>query len=349
MRAVERRAVGRGSHHGRNRAFGSPPDIQDERQDTHVPGDASAYGDSGRLACVVRNDDTEAVLDPLQPELGCDPPSSGSHMTVRFPFAFPGQLIAPGTHIEDDVGTRPALVLNNARVYDPLLGAYLQPDPADPYVRTPEGYAYARNNPLHWIDPTGMRSIPESSRVADGLWFEDSCGVTARGIVGVGTAIAAVKLTTCLACILNPGLRDRWHLALLKAREGGAPGEQGRDGQMTAPRNTYVSAVALVVGGASFHGLNCMAAALAHEALHQAIRWPVSTLNTSTRNTFDLIWERYSGGGTRDGLERVADAEEVHVARRTRTCFPDCPDPARAYGRMRSFFPPWLRSRGQGE
>lgn len=50
-----------------------------------------AYDDSGRLVCVVRNDDdTEAALDPLQPELGCDPPSSGSHMTVRKEYPVPG-------------------------------------------------------------------------------------------------------------------------------------------------------------------------------------------------------------------------------------------------------------------
>ena len=50
------------------------------------------------------------------------------------------------------------LINMNARLYDPVIGRFLSPDP---YVANPffsqdyNRYAYARNNPLLYIDPTG--------------------------------------------------------------------------------------------------------------------------------------------------------------------------------------------------
>jgi RHS repeat-associated protein len=97
------------------------------------------------------------------------------------PFGLPGQILLGGITVMDasDSGTnyqwgteayangaggtwtRPPLSLNRIRTYDPLLGEFLQPDPADQRGRSsPEGYAYARNSPLSLFDPTGADSSP---------------------------------------------------------------------------------------------------------------------------------------------------------------------------------------------
>jgi len=47
----------------------------------------------------------------------------------------------------------------HARYYNPTVGRFLSPDPLDGLQRFPQSwnrYAYARNNPLKYIDPTGM-------------------------------------------------------------------------------------------------------------------------------------------------------------------------------------------------
>jgi RHS repeat-associated protein len=46
------------------------------------------------------------------------------------------------------------------RVYEPLLGRFLSPDPVDLPSGIDNAYAYARNNPLAFEDPTGGRAQP---------------------------------------------------------------------------------------------------------------------------------------------------------------------------------------------
>jgi len=58
-----------------------------------------------------------------------------------------------------EVTAQTGLYVLGARVYDPELGRFLQPDPlvADP--ADPQAfnrYAYGRNNPLSWLDPSGL-------------------------------------------------------------------------------------------------------------------------------------------------------------------------------------------------
>jgi RHS repeat-associated protein len=60
------------------------------------------------------------------------------------------------------------LVDMGARIYDPSLGRFLQPDPviADPALSQDyNAYAYVRNNPTHLTDPTGM--WPELPNLGD--------------------------------------------------------------------------------------------------------------------------------------------------------------------------------------
>jgi RHS repeat-associated protein len=61
-----------------------------------------------------------------------------------------------GQYFDSETG----LHYNWNRYYDPRIGRYLSHDPSGLYY--PEGlnpYAYAANNPLYWIDPTGLGNI----------------------------------------------------------------------------------------------------------------------------------------------------------------------------------------------
>jgi len=55
------------------------------------------------------------------------------------------------------------IVHMNGRVYDPVLGRFLSPDPLVQAPYDPQGlnrYAYVRNNPLRYVDPTGLCTAP---------------------------------------------------------------------------------------------------------------------------------------------------------------------------------------------
>ena len=54
------------------------------------------------------------------------------------------------------------LINMNARLYDPLLGRFLSPDPivqAPEFTQSFNGYTYALNNPLAYTDPNGESLI----------------------------------------------------------------------------------------------------------------------------------------------------------------------------------------------
>ena len=75
------------------------------------------------------------------------------------------------------------LVYVNARYYDPEIGRFISPDPLAALGQKLNRYTYSRNNPINYLDPTGLTD--------EGVWFfwnEDSGGsmwvnvsVTAEG------------------------------------------------------------------------------------------------------------------------------------------------------------------------
>ena len=101
---------------------------------------------------------------------------------IWVPFGLPGQVILGSTWAygivapRRDTGfwqvgteafasgtggtwTRPPIALNQWRAYDPLTGAFLQPDGADMEGRLmPEGYAYGRSSPTTMADFDGRRA-----------------------------------------------------------------------------------------------------------------------------------------------------------------------------------------------
>gem|GEM_PF-1258288 len=71
----------------------------------------------------------------------------------------------------------------NARLYDPTLGRFISPDPAVPDLSDPTSarvfdprmlnrYAYCRNNPMIYVDPSGLGEVESSS--ASGSIGDDS-------------------------------------------------------------------------------------------------------------------------------------------------------------------------------
>lgn len=91
------------------------------------------------------------------------------------------------------------LVNMNARLYDPLLGRFLSPDP---YVQAPDftqnfnRYSYALNNPLRYTDESGEFWNYVIGAILGGVsnWIANGCLFTWEGLgyFGVGAAIGAL-------------------------------------------------------------------------------------------------------------------------------------------------------------
>jgi hypothetical protein len=116
--------------------------------------------------------------------------------------------------------TRPPIALNQRRAYDPLLGAFLQADPADIDARlVPEGYAYARHNSVMGLDRSGERvdgrSIGSGSAI---LNFGENSGCTANDqrTLENAAALAWKTITECYSgyCGGAGAGKRRWLAAL---------------------------------------------------------------------------------------------------------------------------------------
>ena len=124
----------------------------------------------------------------------------GTQNEMFVPFGLPGQIIlssmpipeeAPDQGLTQNPGTeafasgtggtwtRPPIALNQWRAYDPLAGAFLQPDPADLEGRVDsEGYSAFRGNPMLFTDTTGYESSAMDYAIGqkiNGLHFEGNC------------------------------------------------------------------------------------------------------------------------------------------------------------------------------
>jgi len=87
------------------------------------------------------------------------------------PFALPGQIVLGSEAVTGTSTTtvRPSIALNGWRSYDPLFGAFLQPDTNDQSGTSwPEQYFLALNNPVAFQDRIGNSSQLEDA-VRSGL------------------------------------------------------------------------------------------------------------------------------------------------------------------------------------
>ncbi|WP_411360927.1 RHS repeat-associated core domain-containing protein [Pseudidiomarina sp. YC-516-91] len=103
-------------------------------------------------------------------------------------FRYTGQILIPGTE----------LYYYKARVYHPKLGRFMQTDPIG-YQDGMNWYAYAGNDPLNLVDPTG-RSSEEANVWAKMFGFENSIEATEAGDGLVeATALAVNELDSRLS------------------------------------------------------------------------------------------------------------------------------------------------------
>ena len=65
-----------------------------------------------------------------------------------------------GQRLDDESG----LMYLHARYYDPQLGRFIQADPSDPVAPGVgvDRYAYAFDNPVAYLDPSGLIAVPGS-------------------------------------------------------------------------------------------------------------------------------------------------------------------------------------------
>lgn len=90
------------------------------------------------------------------------------------------------------------LIDMNARLYDPMLGRFLSPDP---YIQSPDcpqnynRYTYCLNNPLRYTDPTGMIKI----KIGFDLNF--SSGILGFGIGSLDANIAPLGASEIGICV----------------------------------------------------------------------------------------------------------------------------------------------------
>jgi RHS repeat-associated protein len=89
------------------------------------------------------------------------------------------------------------LYWNHARYYDPTLGRFVSADPVLGHLRNPQTldrYAYARNNPLALLDPTGLDGIDWGALGAVVAGALIVAGAVALCTTGVGCIVTAIVI-----------------------------------------------------------------------------------------------------------------------------------------------------------
>ena len=121
--------------------------------------------------------------------------TSGGNIEGIYYYPFGGTRLQTGndcvnhkfTGQEEDSET--GLYTYGARYYDPVLGRFISPDSIIPDVFNPQSlnrYSYVLNNPLKYIDPTGMRNWGTAfGQALEGFWGD----VLGYGVDIVGMAL----------------------------------------------------------------------------------------------------------------------------------------------------------------
>ncbi|MER7243832.1 RHS repeat-associated core domain-containing protein [Kribbella sp. NPDC000426] len=102
-----------------------------------------------------------------------------------------------------------------ARYYDAPLGRFLSPDPASDLssAQSANPYSYAANNPITYLDPTGLWSLSGAwDAVKSGVskavdWVDEHKGLIANVAVGIGVGIAiGAVCATGVGCVIAAGI-----------------------------------------------------------------------------------------------------------------------------------------------
>ncbi len=112
-----------------------------------------------------------------------DDPDGDSVETSEY-LPYGGQREQIGTSITDykftdqELDTKTGLYNYDARLYDPVIGRFITPDPIIPEVYNPQSlnrYSYVLNNPLKYTDPTGHLVVAWGGGAAVGC--TGNCGL----------------------------------------------------------------------------------------------------------------------------------------------------------------------------
>ena len=151
-----------------------------------------------------------------------------------------GRLCDPATHVIYEPGSEPELMIGrgytghehlpwfglinmNARLYDPVLGRFLSPDPfvqASDLSQNYNRYTYAMNNPMRYTDPTGEFWWIVAGAVIGGVtnlianWDNSDGFLQKFSSFAIGAIAGGISVATCGA-----GL---WATAGIGAATGGA-------------------------------------------------------------------------------------------------------------------------------
>ena len=95
---------------------------------------------------------------------------------------YSGAAAKPSTYkyTDQELDREPGLYNYNARHYDPIIGRFISPDSLIPNLFDPQQlnpYAYCRNNPLIYVDPTGhLGTVENTARSEPEGFFSDIGG-----------------------------------------------------------------------------------------------------------------------------------------------------------------------------
>ncbi len=202
---------------------------------------------------------TVASAGPAAGVLGYDPWGARRNPDGRTADPMSFQL-APGHREFTGQETIPAveLVNMNGRVYDPVLGRFLSPDPnvqtADD-LQSYNRYSYVLNNPLRYTDPTGYFSWGSFEAALPGVFLGLMGAAACIGTSGVGCAligIATALMTSTVARIEGASWAQVGTGFIIGAISGNIGGSAGSllGNALGAEAGTAADFAAAEVGGA---------------------------------------------------------------------------------------------------
>lgn len=182
-----------------------------------------------------------------------------------------------------------------ARYYDADTGRFISPDPANDLTsaQTANPYSYGANNPVTYMDPTGLWSLSgawnavKSAASSTVNWVDEHKGLIANVAVGIGVGIAAGAFcgaTAGVGCVIVAGA---------VAGAAGAAAGYGVDVAEGKQQFSWAGLATNVGIGAAFGalgagvgvGIGAVASKVASSATGQAIKSAVTTAGKSVANT----------------------------------------------------------------
>jgi RHS repeat-associated protein len=177
----------------------------------------------------------------------------------------------------------------HARYYAPTTGRFLSPDPADAIQRFPQSwnrYAYARNNPLKYIDPTGLYVWATTCAANDTQCKSDQTSFEQARQNDLQSRDAAVRAAA--AAYGDPGVANGVTVAFGTPGQGAA-GETKAYGQGQENGTMALSANVLIQSGLSGTQLN---AVVGHEGQHVLdARNFIATFGSDPSKQYGLTWD----------------------------------------------------------